>query len=123
MQLLGPGEFKYAKTPWVITTVEKDLSNRPDFAASSHDSSMGLSGSNRVTVSWYTISIDPTLPDAFELVTSAGSDEGTIKLKLGVTPVVMPETEYEITCALATGGKLLESFTTVVIEVKEKSTM
>lgn len=60
-------------------------------------------------------SIQPDLPSFLELVKLGSSDDGTIALKPGEAPKIMPKTQYRVTSTLQ--GQAISSSTTVSITV------
>jgi hypothetical protein len=122
---LGPVSFQYNNSPWTINTSQKvgrsaPLRNQSILTTSQqNEKNRAFFEDPLATSQGYKWSIDPPLDSAvFELVTTAGNDEGTIQMKDGVTPKIMSKTTYTVTCIhMAKGQPHGGQKATVEIEV------
>jgi hypothetical protein len=110
MQPLHPTPFKYVQPLWQLTTdqrVSRFVQTRPFspadqfFLQDETDTPyFDIPNSSSSNLKW---TISPALDNSvFELVQGdhSGDAEGAIRLKSGVTPKIMDQTDYTVTCTL-----------------------
>ncbi|KAH7078575.1 hypothetical protein FB567DRAFT_607847 [Paraphoma chrysanthemicola] len=90
---IGPSDFGYLWPTWSILDTDTDRRNAPHFL---------LPGTFSEGLQW---TIEPALPSGvFELVTTAGDDEGILRQVQGKRAPPMPATTYTVSCALIVRG-------------------
>ncbi|TPX14613.1 uncharacterized protein E0L32_005305 [Thyridium curvatum] len=106
LQTMGPSNFSYIQSSWLLTTASTD-----------ENDDIVFSGTTSLPLQW---SISPSLPSFFTLVGS-GAGQGTISQVAGTKPTVMRATDYTVTASIVIEGRTFSKNSLVTITVQDTS--